>query len=154
MGQAKGTMSATMGMLVFWSFGAYTYIRPQQSEMPDLYCIFSIVLGWMGLIMFFFYGVMSQRFRKGISGKYAKYQQDIRYAMSGKQKNTDDATSELGSSSDNAESFAPSRPATAKSSLNEEPIENQEDGDQGEVAEDTISKKSSKSNKSQEESSE
>ena len=152
--QAKGTMAATIGMFVFWSFGAYNYVRSQQSEMPDLYCIFSIVLGWMGLILFVFYGVMSQRFRKGISGQYSKYQKDIRYAMSGKQKGTDDATSELGSTSDNGESIAPSRPTTAKSSLNEEPIESTEENDQGEVAEDTISKASAGTTEEQEESSE
>jgi len=152
--QAKGTMAATGCMLVFWSFAAYNYIRPQQSELPDLYCIFSIILGWMGLLLFFFYGVMSQRFRKGISGQYAKYQADIRTAMSGKNKSTADATSEFGSITDNDESNALSRPATARSSLHEEPIQNSEENDDGEVAEDAISKASGGSNESQEESSE
>jgi len=84
--QAKGTMLATLFMFLFWSFGAYNYVRPQQSEWPDLYCYFSLVLGWFGIVMFVFYGVMSQRFRKGISGKYAQYQAELRDAMSGAKK--------------------------------------------------------------------
>merc|ERR1711997_1169045 len=125
-------------------------------EWPDLYCYFSLVLGWFGIVMFVFYGVMSQRFRKGISGKYAQYQQELRYAMSGKQKNTDDATSELGSSSENDGSVFGSRPATAKSSLHEEPVDDPAENNQeeeGVVAADAVSKTSNGPNASEEEGS-
>ena len=141
--QAKGMIAATISMLLFWSFGAYNYVRPQQSELPDLYCIFSLILGWLGLLMFCFYGVMSQRFRKGISGQYAKYQQDLRVAMSGKKRDTEDATSELGTSSEDVGSSFNSRPATAKSSLHEEPTneaQGQEENEQDDA--DAISKSS------------
>lgn len=144
--QAKGTMAASGAMLVFWSFGFYVYVRKQQSELPDLYCYFSIVLGWFGILMFVFYGVLSQRFRKGILGKYSKYQQELRYVVSSK-KTTDDATSELGTSfSENANSPSASRPATAKSSLHEEPIQvGEQDAEHGETDEDAVSKKSNAS---------
>ena len=150
--QAKGTMLATLFMFLFWSFGAYNYVRPQQSEWPDLYCYFSLVLGWFGIVMFVFYGVMSQRFRKGISGKYAQYQAELRDAMSGKQKNTDDATSELGTSSEYEGSTFGSRPATAKSSLHEEPLDDtneNEQSDEKEVAADAVSQASNGSNGSE-----
>merc|ERR1719322_2115164 len=154
--QAKGTMLATFFMFLFWSFGAYNYVRPQQSEWPDLYCYFSLVLGWFGILMFFFYGAMSQRFRKGISGKYAQYQAEIRYAMSGKQTNTDDATSELGTSSENEGSVFGSRPATAKSSLHEEPMVDSDENQQVEEKEapDDASNTGNASNASEEEGSE
>ena len=130
--QAKGTIAATILMLVFWSFGAYNYIRPQQSEMPDLYCEFSMALGWLGVNLFVFYGIWSKRFRKGISGQYAKYQLDLRTAMSGRQKNTEDATSELGTSSDEFDAIPNSRPETAKSSLHEEPMDEDVETEEGE----------------------
>ena len=104
--------------------------------------------------MFVFYGVMSQRFRKGISGKYAQYQAELRDAMSGKPKNTDDATSELGTSSEYEGSMFGSRPATAKSSLHEEPLDDtneNEQSDDKEVAADAVSQASNASNASEKE---
>ena len=43
--------------------------------------------------------------------------------MSGRQKNTEDATSELGTSSDEFDAIPNSRPETAKSSLHEESMD-------------------------------
>jgi len=68
------------------------------------------------------------------------------------QKNTDDATSELGTSSEYEGSTFGSRPATAKSSLHEEPLDEtneNEQSDEKEVAAYAVSQGSNGSNASE-----
>ena len=56
-------------MFVFSLFSAYVYIRHPESEWWDIYCPFSLGLGYLGLALFAVLGVLSIRFRNGMLGK-------------------------------------------------------------------------------------
>ena len=61
--QAKGTVLICVVKLFFWVLGYFTYLRNPDSDTPDLYCTFIIVLGWIGIMFFVFYAFFSRRFR-------------------------------------------------------------------------------------------
>lgn len=71
--QARGSALTCILFFLFWFFGFITYIRNPESDTPDMYCLFVIVLGWFGIIIFVTYGVLSKRFRHGLKGPKAKY---------------------------------------------------------------------------------
>ena len=60
-------------MAFFWIFGFITYVRNPESDTPEMYCIFIIVLGFFGVVIFATYGLMSKRFRNGLRAPKAKY---------------------------------------------------------------------------------
>ena len=47
-----------------------TYMRNPESDLPNFYCEFVMVLGFFGILVIFVgYGLMSKRFRHGLRGK-------------------------------------------------------------------------------------
>ena len=73
--QAKGTVLICFVKFILWVFAYFTYIRNPDSDTPDLYCPFVVVLGWIGVAFCFFYSFFSRRFknvigRKNVGKKY------------------------------------------------------------------------------------
>lgn len=71
--QARGSAITCFAMAFFWIFGFITYVRNPESDTPEMYCIFIIVLGFFGVVIFATYGLMSKRFRNGLRAPKAKY---------------------------------------------------------------------------------
>jgi hypothetical protein len=61
--QAKGTVLICFVKLILWILAYFTYIRNPDSDTPDLYCPFILVLGWIGVAFFVFYAFFSRRFQ-------------------------------------------------------------------------------------------
>ena len=51
-----------------WCFAAPTYLRYPDSEVPDFWPIYALLLSWMGLSVLVFLGVGSKNFRGVIMG--------------------------------------------------------------------------------------
>ena len=64
--QAYGTVASTVLMFIFTLASAYVYLRGPESEYWDIYCPFSLGLGFLGLGLFGVLGVLSIRFRNGL----------------------------------------------------------------------------------------
>ena len=71
--QARGSAITCFAMAFFWIFGFITYVRNPESDTPEMYCIFIIILGFFGVVIFATYGLMSKRFRNGLRAPKAKY---------------------------------------------------------------------------------
>ena len=62
-----------------------TYMRNPESDLPNFYCEFIMVLGFFGLLVIFVgYGLMSKRFRHGLRGKNAAMAAKYKVAKGGK----------------------------------------------------------------------
>ena len=70
--QAKGTILICFAKFVLWLFAYFTYIRNPDSDTPDLYCPFILILGWIGVAFFFFYAFFSRRFQNFIRRRREK----------------------------------------------------------------------------------
>jgi len=71
--QARGSALACFAFPFFWFFAALTYLRNPESDTPDMYCYFLIVIGFFGVIIFIVYGLLSKRFRQGMRGPKSRY---------------------------------------------------------------------------------
>jgi len=70
--QARGTIYVSICNFLLWLFAYMTYMRNPESDLPNFYCEFIMVLGFFGLLVIFVgYGLMSKRFRHGLRGKNA-----------------------------------------------------------------------------------
>ena len=70
--QARGTIYVSIFNFLLWLFAYLTYMRNPESDLPNFYCEFIMVLGFFGLLVIFVgYGLMSKRFRNGLRGKNA-----------------------------------------------------------------------------------
>ena len=70
--QARGSVYVCFAYFIFWILAYITYIRNPESESPDFYCYFIIILGWYGtFVLFIGYGLVSKRFRNGLRGEKA-----------------------------------------------------------------------------------
>ena len=67
-------MASTVLMFIFILASAYVYLRGPESEYWDIYCPFSLGLGFLGLGLFGVLGVLSIRFRNGLRGKSASHE--------------------------------------------------------------------------------
>jgi hypothetical protein len=65
--QANGSVAACFGKIIFWILAAVTYLHNQESDSADPYCLFVILLGWFGVILFLFLAIASKKFRAGAS---------------------------------------------------------------------------------------
>merc|ERR1712113_509412 len=121
--QAKGTVASTFLMFLFTLFAFYVHTRHPESELPDFYCQFTLVLGYLGLVFFIFLGLGSHRFRTGLRGKLAEKGLRMKHAVEKNGKNDSDFTDieerTLGTPSEGV-SPTLSRPATAASNLSGE----------------------------------
>ena len=73
--QAFGVSFVAVFLTLFWILGYLAYVLKtiEGLNLPiDLFCIFSICNGWMGVIMFLFLGLGSPRFRMGFRGEAQK----------------------------------------------------------------------------------
>ena len=62
-----------------------TYMRNPESDLPNFYCEFIMVLGFFGLLVIFVgYGLMSKRFRHGLRGKNAAMSAKYKVVKGGK----------------------------------------------------------------------
>merc|ERR1712008_470048 len=69
---ARGTIYVSICNFLLWLFAYMTYMRNPESELPNFYCEFIMILGFFGLFVIFVgYGLMSKRFRHGLRGKNA-----------------------------------------------------------------------------------
>merc|ERR1712008_282321 len=70
--QARGTIYVSICNFLLWLFAYMTYMRNPESDLPNFYCEFIMILGFFGLFVIFVgYGLMSKRFRHGLRGKNA-----------------------------------------------------------------------------------
>ena len=107
--QARGTIFVCFLNFLFWLFAYMTYMRNAESDLPNFYCEFIMVLGLFGLLVIFLgYGVMSKRFRQGLRGEKS--------AMKAKYKVKSDDNKSSGSSL--------SRPSTSISMVKESEADN------------------------------
>ena len=70
---------------LLWLFAYMTYMRNPESDLPNFYCEFIMVLGFFGLLVIFVgYGLMSKRFRHGLRGKNAAMSAKYKVVKGGK----------------------------------------------------------------------
>ena len=120
--QAWGTFGSTVSMFIFVLAAFYVYVRHPESETIDIYCPFSLGLGYLGIAFFLLLGLLSIRFRTGLSGKMAEQKLMMKYAIAGKTvEDPNDAEGEersMGSPSETPpDSPVSTRPTTAASHL-------------------------------------
>lgn len=70
--QAKGTVVACFCKFIFWILATITYLYNQESDYDDPYCLFVILLGWFGFILFILLGFWSKKFRAGATSMRRK----------------------------------------------------------------------------------
>ncbi len=67
--QAKGTIAACLTKLVFWILAFITYTHNQESDYWDPYCLFAILIGWLGFILFVQLAIFSPKVRRAARRK-------------------------------------------------------------------------------------
>ena len=83
--QARGTIYVSIFNFLLWLFAYLTYMRNPESDLPNFYCEFIMVLGFFGLLVIFVgYGLMSKRFRNGLRGKNAAMAAKYKVVKGGK----------------------------------------------------------------------
>ena len=83
--QARGTIYVSICNFLLWLFAYMTYMRNPESDLPNFYCEFIMVLGFFGLLVIFVgYGLMSKRFRHGLRGKNAAMAAKYKVVKGGK----------------------------------------------------------------------
>jgi len=119
--QLIGHLINSFLLILVWSYGtlgSLAYLRTQDSSMIDLMPQFQIVNGWFGVILFIVLGLLSKRFRKGLSSQAEDKKKKLE-AMKNKYSNNEAAivpTSETADSTHTQETTpASSRPASALS---------------------------------------
>jgi hypothetical protein len=129
--QVKGLLLTSFLMILLWSYGtlgSLAYLRTQDSNMMDLMPYFQIVNGWFGVILFIVLGLMSKRFRIGLSSQAEEKKKKLE-AMKRKQSTNEDIMAStatcavLDSTSTQQTSQASSRPTSALSIRAESPNE-------------------------------
>lgn len=67
--QAHGTAWVSFITLFLWIFAGITYLHDREGDQPDPYCIFSVLLGWFGVVLFLLLGLASRKFRLGVKSR-------------------------------------------------------------------------------------
>jgi hypothetical protein len=70
--QAKGIVFVAFAKFIFWICATITYLHNPEGEMKDPYCMFIILLGWVGVAIFIALGPCSNKWRWGLCGKKKK----------------------------------------------------------------------------------
>ena len=130
--QVKGHLLTSFLMILLWSYGtlgSVAYLRTADSSMIDMMPYFQIVNGWFGVILFIVLGLMSKRFRIGLSSQAEEKKKKLE-AMKHKYGNTEAAVGAavaadplVDSTSTEQTTPTTSRPTSALSTRAESPSE-------------------------------
>ena len=129
--QAYGTVASTVLMFIFTLASAYVYLRGPESEYWDIYCPFSLGLGFLGLGLFGVLGVLSLRFRNGLRGKSASHE---KYLVKSETSDDESAIEGAAAAPEETQSVA-TVASNAEGSQEEEEEEEEEDDDENEETE-------------------
>ena len=129
--QAYGTVASTVLMFIFTLASAYVYLRGPESEYWDIYCPFSLGLGFLGLGLFGVLGVLSLRFRNGLRGKSASHE---KYLVKSETSDDESAIEGAAAAAEETQSVA-TVASNAEGSQEEEEEEEEEDDDENEETE-------------------
>ena len=67
--QVHGLFGITFIFSITWTFGYFAYIRDPDAEILNFYPIFHLINSWIGVFIFCFLGVISQKFRDALLRK-------------------------------------------------------------------------------------